>query len=130
MKSSLCGPQLKFPPGQRALRALVTQLLTRVIAAGVYISSPTPLSLEKDLLVLLHGRVVPMHTVSSHPPHRATGSTTATASATTDEEGKSEGEGETVVEIDLAKAWDEIKLDPGWSNEVSVQIYVYRPERR
>jgi hypothetical protein len=31
---------------------------------------------------------------------------------------------EHVLEIDIEKAWEELKLDSGWSNEVEVKIYI------
>ncbi len=31
---------------------------------------------------------------------------------------------EHVLEIDVAAAWKEMDLEPGWSNEVEVKIYI------
>jgi hypothetical protein len=31
---------------------------------------------------------------------------------------------EYVLEIDVEKAWEELELDSGWSNEVEVKIYI------
>jgi hypothetical protein len=29
-----------------------------------------------------------------------------------------------VLEIDVAAAWKEMDLEPGWSNEVEVKVYI------
>jgi len=46
------------------------------------------------------GKVLPIHTVSvsKADPH--------------------------VLEVDLEKAWKELELDAGWSNEVEVKVYI------
>lgn len=31
---------------------------------------------------------------------------------------------EFVLEVDVERAWKEMKLEPGWSNEVEVKIYI------
>ena len=67
---------------------------------GVYISTLPSLSIANNLLILLKGKVVPEHTVS--------------VSST---DGR-------VLEIDVEKAWREMKLDPGWGNEIAVEVFL------
>ena len=58
------------------------------------------------MLITILGKVVPEHTVSlskSNPK---------------------------VLEIDLERAWKEMGLDSGWSNEVAVKIFINPPKAR
>lgn len=66
---------------------------------GIYISNLQSKSLEDDILIMMSGKVIPVHTVtiSSEAP---------------------------VLEIDVEKAWDEMGLEPGWGNEISVEVFV------
>ena len=73
--------------------------LLQVIAPGLYISRLPELTVRDNFLVIVQGQVIPPHTVSvsKRDPH--------------------------VVEVDVERAWDEMKLQPGWSNEVVVKVY-------
>jgi hypothetical protein len=51
-------------------------------------------------MIMILGKVVPLHTVSIS---------------------KVDGH---VLEIDVAAAWKELDLESGWSNEVEVKIYI------
>ena len=64
---------------------------------GIYISDLEDRELESGFLILILGRVVPLHTVQK--------------------KGK-------ILQIDVERAWDEMELDAGWSNEVSVEIFM------
>lgn len=58
------------------------------------------------MLIIILGKVIPEHTVSlskSNPK---------------------------VLEIDLERAWKEMGLDSGWSNEVAVKIFINPPTAR
>ena len=66
---------------------------------GVYISSLGKKSVEDDVLVLVQGKVVPVHTVKIQ-------------------------EQSPVLEVDVERAWDEMGLEAGWSNEVRVSVFV------
>ena len=67
---------------------------------GIYIFPLPELSISNDFIVLVLGRVIPQHTVRK-----------ATDAAN-------------VLEIDVERAWTEMGLDAGWSNEVHVEIYI------
>ena len=66
---------------------------------GIYISGLHEKSIEDDILILMGGKVIPMHTVKidKNAP---------------------------VLEVDVETAWDELELQPGWSNEVGVEVFV------
>ncbi len=57
------------------------------------------MTIEDNFLVTIQGQIVPPHTVTlcSHDEH--------------------------VVEVDVEAAWNEMKLRPGWSNEIEVKLY-------
>ncbi|OLN82928.1 putative galactinol-sucrose galactosyltransferase 6 [Colletotrichum chlorophyti] len=77
------------------------ELKTRVKALGVlglYISRLPELTIGDDFLVTVQTHVIPVHTVSIS---------------------KSD---DSVMEIDLEKAWEELAPRPGWSNEVEVKV--------
>ncbi|KAF6820798.1 raffinose synthase sip1 [Colletotrichum sojae] len=77
------------------------ELKTRLKALGVlglYISKLPELTIDDDFLITIQNQVIPLHTVSV---------------------GKSN---DTVVEIDIEKAWGEMGLHPGWSNEVEMTV--------
>ena len=74
-------------------------MLTQPAFAGVYISNLDQLSIEDNLLITILGQVIPMHTVKvmSCP---------------------------SILEIDVEKAWKEMELDGGYSNEVKIDMYI------
>jgi hypothetical protein len=79
------------------------ELNTRVKALGklgVYIGNLPDLTIEKHLLVMILGKIIPVHFVSKS------------------------AESEFVLEVDTAAAWQEMKLQPGWNNEVGVSVYI------
>lgn len=74
------------------------KLLTESVP-GVYISDLERRSIEGDFLITILGKVIPPHVVSSP------------ASSC-------------VLEVDVERAWNEMELDSGWSNEVAVEIFI------
>ena len=70
------------------------------ISLGIYISDLPRRSLKKDFMIMILGKVIPFDTVR--------------ISKTS----------ENVLEVDVEKAWKELKLDSGWSNEVAVEIFL------
>ncbi|EEH41614.1 hypothetical protein PAAG_03177 [Paracoccidioides lutzii Pb01] len=89
----IANSRLKFNINLKALGTL-----------GIYISDSTCRTVEGNFLVLLHGQVVPMHTVQLKAAE--------------------DGTGKTVLAIDVETAWKELGLVSGWSNEVFVQIFM------
>jgi len=69
---------------------------------GIWVSDGSTRKVE-DLMVTIKGQVIPSETVSIDTDH-----------ADGDESG--------VVVIDVEKAWDELKVDAGWSNEVPIEV--------
>lgn len=80
-------------------RVLVDTRLKALGVLGIYISKLPEMSLEADFMATIQGQVIPPHTVSVNK----------TSSS--------------ILEIDIEKAWKELDLKPGWSNEVEVKIY-------
>ena len=66
---------------------------------GIYISSVHEMSVEKDFLITISEMVIPMHTVRicMEKP---------------------------ILEIDVEKAWGEMKIQPGFSNELTLKIFL------
>jgi hypothetical protein len=60
----------------------------------------------EDMMVLILGKPVPPHVVKLNTDHGPQGSG--------------------VVEIDVDTAWNEMELDPGWSNEIGVDVFLKR----
>ena len=75
-----------------------TIVLKALGVLGLYVSTLPSVSIADNLLVLMKGKVIPGHTVSIS---------------------KVSGK---VLEIDVEKAWREMELDPGWGNEVAVEV--------
>ncbi|TQN68528.1 putative galactinol--sucrose galactosyltransferase 6, partial [Colletotrichum shisoi] len=77
------------------------ELKTRLKALGVlglFISKLPELTISDDFLITIQNQVIPVHTVSISKSH------------------------DSVVEIDTEKAWQELGLHPGWSNEVEITV--------
>lgn len=68
---------------------------------GIYFSDLQDLHIAKNFMVMILGRPVPRKTVWKEGEENAD-----------------------VLAIDLLAAWKAMKLDSGWSNEVSVQVFV------
>lgn len=66
---------------------------------GVYITDLEKRSVEKDMMVLVGGKPIPQHCVKK-------------------------GEEENVFEIDLVRAWKDTNGNPGWGNEVVVEVLI------
>ncbi|KAK3178079.1 hypothetical protein OEA41_000211 [Lepraria neglecta] len=66
---------------------------------GIFVSTLHDMSVEDDLLIMLHGMVIPMDTVKIC-------------------------QDKPVLEIDVEKAWNAMKIHPGWSNEVTLEVFV------
>ncbi|KAK5109106.1 hypothetical protein LTR62_007563 [Meristemomyces frigidus] len=69
---------------------------------GIYISDLKKRSIEKNFLVLILGKVIPMGCVKVS---------------------EEVGEGD-VLEVDVGRAWKEMGLESGWNNEVGVEVFV------
>ena len=81
-------------------RVRVEVALKALGSLGVYVSSlGGGKSVVDDVLVLVQGRVVPVHTVRIQ-------------------------EQAPVLEVDVERAWDEMGLEAGWSNELKVELFV------
>ncbi|CCF40856.1 raffinose synthase Sip1 [Colletotrichum higginsianum] len=77
------------------------ELKTRLKALGVlglFISKLPELTIGDDFLITIQNQVIPVHTVSISKSH------------------------DSVIEIDIEKAWYEMGLHPGWSNEVEITV--------
>ncbi|MCJ1470517.1 hypothetical protein MMC07_009163 [Pseudocyphellaria aurata] len=74
-------------------------MLTTEPSLGIYISDLATRSIEDTMLITILGRVIPLHTVSIDPARP-------------------------VLQVDIERAWNEMGLDGGWSNEVSVEIFI------
>ncbi|SLM37360.1 Glycosyl hydrolases 36 [Lasallia pustulata] len=66
---------------------------------GIYVSDLEKRSIQDDFLVTILGKVIPFHAVTSHASNR-------------------------VLEVDVERAWKEMDLTSGWSNEVAVEIFI------
>lgn len=80
-------------------RVVVTTSIKALGVLGIYISKLAKMDIGEDFIATIHGQVIPPHTVS-----------VSKASAE-------------VLEVDVAKAWEELKSTPGWSNEVELKLY-------
>jgi hypothetical protein len=72
----------------------------------MYISTLPTFSFENTLLVTILGKVLPIKTL------------------------KLSKDDEHVLEIDIAKAWKDLDLESGWSNEVEIKIYINPTHQR
>ena len=66
---------------------------------GIYVSTLAAKEVERDVMVMMQGRGLPLETVRK-------------------------GEEASVLEIDIEKAWAQMELEPGWGNEVGVEVFV------
>ncbi|KAF4635078.1 hypothetical protein G7Y89_g3021 [Cudoniella acicularis] len=66
---------------------------------GIYISTLPTISWKDSMMITILGKVLPVHTISVSKVD------------------------EHVLEIDVEKAWKELELRSGWSNEVEVMIH-------
>ena len=66
---------------------------------GIYVSTAKALSIADDVIIMIQGKVIPVETVhvSKHEP---------------------------VVEIDVPSAWEKMGLEPGYANDVSLEIWI------
>lgn len=80
-------------------RALIETSVKALGTVGIYISTLPEMSLADDFMGTIQGQVIPVDTVSVN---KASSS---------------------ILEIDVEKAWKELSLKPGWSNEVQVKLY-------
>lgn len=70
-----------------------------IIIIGFYISDLASRDIS-NLLIMISGQVVPFSTV------------------------KKSAQSDTVLEVDIETAWNELGLTSGWSNEVTVILYI------
>ncbi|ROW14847.1 hypothetical protein VPNG_03820 [Cytospora leucostoma] len=80
-------------------RVLVDTSVKALGVLGIYISKLPELDLADDFLATIQGQVIPPHTVSINKAS------------------------DKILEIDVEKAWTELDLKPGWSNQVEVKLY-------
>lgn len=66
---------------------------------GIYISTLANREVERDVMVLMQGRGLPVKTMRK-------------------------GEEGSVLEVDVERAWAEMGLEAGWGNEVGVEVFV------
>ncbi|KAE8443523.1 hypothetical protein EG329_001763 [Mollisiaceae sp. DMI_Dod_QoI] len=81
-------------------RILIDTSIKALGTLGLYISNLPDISFKDETMIMIQGKVIPVHTVQickddSH-----------------------------VLEIDVATAWKELDLEAGWSNEVEIKIYI------
>ena len=81
-------------------RIVIDTHLKALGVLGLYVSNLPSISWEKEMMIMILGKVIPVETVR-----------------------KSEVD-EHVLEIDVERAWHEMELESGWSNEVEVKIYI------
>lgn len=91
------------PPGGHRLRIHVQLKALGVL--GIWLSDAQSRSID-DMMVMIQGRAVPQHVVTINSENVAHGSSAG------------------VVEIDVAEAWKENEADPGWNNEVGVEVFL------
>ena len=76
---------------------------TRVKALGVlgvYISSLPKMSIDNEFLATIQGQAIPPDTVSVSKASKY------------------------VLEVNVEKAWKDLNLSSGWSNEVEIKLYI------
>lgn len=100
--------RLRLDVGMKALGVL-----------GVWVSSSggdgsDTIDVDDDLLVLMKGQVVPRERVKV---------TTEDLDGLIDEDGNVVGQ-PALIEIDTEGAWEDLGLEAGWNNEVSIEIYI------
>ncbi|EPE27416.1 (Trans)glycosidase [Glarea lozoyensis ATCC 20868] len=67
---------------------------------GLYVSNLPEISWQDRMMATISGKVVPVHTMSVSSTSKY------------------------VLEIDVEKAWKELDLEAGWSNEVEIKIHI------
>ena len=88
------------PPQYRRLHAQISLKALGVL--GVWIQDLLERKVE-DMMVVIRGQAVPVECVSK---------------------GAEEGEEQSVLKIDVERAWREMMLKPGWGNEILVEVFV------
>ena len=108
-------------------RARIETLLKALGVWGVWASHGAPqkdkgqgLDVDRDILVLLEGRVVPRSCV------RVSASPEGLVNASKEMEEAEERAGE-VVCVDIQKAWNEMDLKDGYSNIVRIEMFLAFP---
>ncbi|KAI0109043.1 raffinose synthase Sip1 [Nemania sp. FL0031] len=80
-------------------RVLSVTRLKALGTLGLYISNLPNMSIERDFMVTMYGRSIPVHTVTK------------------------DKNDDHVLLIDVQKAWLSMGLTPGWGNEFEVNVY-------
>ncbi|KAF7562970.1 hypothetical protein G7046_g1137 [Stylonectria norvegica] len=80
-------------------RAILDTRVKAFGVLGVYISTLPDMTIDGDFIVTVQEKPIPRHTVAIS---------------------KNDGH---VLEIDIGKAWAEMELHAGWSNDVEVKVY-------
>ncbi|KAK5949185.1 hypothetical protein OHC33_009726 [Knufia fluminis] len=100
---------------ERRLRIDVQMKALGVLGVWFQIAgSEKEVTVGEDLLVLMHGRVIPQERVTittaglTRPPRH------------TPEESAKVG----MIQIDVEGAWDDLGLEAGWNNEIGVEMYI------
>lgn len=81
-------------------RILIDTNIKALGVLGLYISTLPSFSYKDNMMITIQGKVIPVEAVNVSKVD------------------------EHVLEIDIAAAWKEMELQPGWSNEVEIRIYI------
>jgi hypothetical protein len=81
-------------------RIVIDVTLKALGVLGLYISTLPDISWQHAMIITILGKVIPVVTVKV---------------STVDEH---------VLEVDIERAWRELDLESGWSNEVEVKIHI------
>ena len=79
---------------------LIPSVQRKLTSSGIYISTLQSFSIRDHFIILIYNRAIPIDTVSI--------SKTSTS----------------ILEIDVQRAWNEMGLNRGWSNELSVDVFI------
>lgn len=77
--------------------SVVLNRLTSI--TGIYLSTLPDMTIDGDFMITIQNQPIPRETVSVSK------------------------DDEHVLEIDVERAWEEMELQSGWSNEVEVKVY-------
>ncbi|KAI9682070.1 MAG: hypothetical protein M1817_000124 [Caeruleum heppii] len=97
-------------------RIRISARLKALGVLGIHLLTPYPLSIEQSLLVTLQNRPVSRNFVRWGRPADYIGA---------GDEDEDVGVG--VLEVDVLRAWRAMGLQPGWGNEVGVEVFVEYP---
>lgn len=108
--------------GATKLRIHVTLKALGIL--GLWISDLGARSIDDDFLVTIRGQVVPRQRVKKRSLYSEKESGVGEVEGEGDADAGAERQA-AVLEIDVLAAWKEMKLDAGWSNEVTVEVFIH-----